>query len=395
MTASRARLASRMEGIAPFHVMRILARARAMEANGRAVVHMEVGEPPFPTPGPVVAQARRALDAGETFYTPALGLPRLRAAIADYYQERFGVRLSSDRIVVTPGSSAGLQLALAMLCDAGSELLLTDPGYPCNRHFARLYGITPVGLPVSAGNAFLPTLEQIEAAWSPATRALLLASPANPTGSVIPRERLRAYAACIERLGGVLIVDEIYQGLHHGMSPHSVLEVDDRVVVVNSFSKYFCMTGWRVGWLVLPESFIEAADRLAQNMYLAAPTLAQHAAVAALAPATRPILEARREALGKKLRWAERELASTGLEVTRSPDGGFYLYVGLAGLPVTASEFCRRLLEEEGVAVTPGVDFGVHRAERHIRLACVAEDGEMRTAFDAIGRLCATLLQGG
>ncbi len=384
MSASRFRLAARMADIAPFHVMRILARARRMEAEGRAIVHMEVGEPPFPTPAPVIAAAHRALDANQTSYTPALGLPALRAAIADYYRRRFDVHPGAGRVVVTPGSSAGLQLVLAMLCGPEDEILLCDPGYPCNRHFSRLFDARPVSLTVSAGDGYLPTLEQLEAAWTPATRALLLASPANPTGALIPIARLRDYAAFVAARGGVLIVDEIYQGIVHRGASTTALAVGEDLIVVNSFSKYFCMTGWRVGWLVLPEALVEAADRLAQNMYLAAPTMAQHAAITALDSSVRLILEQRRIALGRKLEFVRDALQAIGLKVPLAPGGAFYLYAGLGDLPLSASEFSRRLLDEKGVAVTPGIDFGEFEAERHIRLACVAEDADLRRAVVAI-----------
>ncbi len=376
-----------MADIAPFHVMRILARARRMEAEGRSIVHMEVGEPPFATPPAVVAAGQRALAAGQTFYTPAMGLPALREAIAGYYRERFDARLAAERVVVTPGSSAGLQLALAMLCGPGDEVLLSDPGYPCNRHFVQLFGATPVSLPVDADNGFLPSLARLEAAWTADTRVLLLASPANPTGVVIEAPAMRAYADFVARRGGVLIVDEIYQGLNQHNNPYTALGVGDDIIVVNSFSKYFCMTGWRIGWLVLPEALLEPADRLAQNMYLAAPTVAQHAAIAALGDETRPLLEARREQLGRKLDRVRAGLEEAGLPVPVAPAGAFYLYADTSGLRMPASVFCERLLEEHGVAVTPGLDFGFHRAEAHIRLACVAEDRALRDAMRAIAKL--------
>ncbi len=389
-TASRFRLAARMADIAPFHVMRILAQTRRMETEGRRIIHMEVGEPPFATPPAVAAAGQRALADGRTFYTPAMGLPALREAIAAYYRERFGVALSAARIAVTPGSSAGLQLALAMLCGHGDEVLLSDPGYPCNRHFVQLFGATPVSLPVDADAGFLPSLAQLDTAWTARTRVLLLASPSNPTGAVIEPTAMRAYAEFVAARGGVLIVDEIYQGLNHRDAPHSALAIRDDIVVVNSFSKYFCMTGWRIGWLVLPEALLEPADRLAQNMYLAAPTLAQHAAIVALGDQTRPLLEERRAQLGDKLDFVRAGLERAGLPVPLAPAGAFYLYADTSGLPMPASVFCQRLLDEKGVAVTPGMDFGSYLAEQHIRLACVAGEQDLRDALRAIGELLDT-----
>ena len=244
------RPARRTDDIAPFFVMEILARAQALEAQGRDIVHMEVGEPDFPTPEPIVQAAQAALAGGHTRYTPAVGLPALRRAIADYYGRRFGVAVAPGRIVVTPGSSVALQLVMAVLVDPGDEVLLCDPGYPCNRHLVRMVEGRTVALPVGPDNGFRPTPAQVDAAWTDRTRALLVASPSNPTGTVIGPDALRDLHRVVRAKGGCLIVDEIYQELAYESAPHTALALEaDDVFVVNSFSKYFGMTGWlSAGW---------------------------------------------------------------------------------------------------------------------------------------------------
>jgi aspartate/methionine/tyrosine aminotransferase len=362
--------AERTGDIHPFFVMEILARAQALEAQGRDIVHMEVGEPDFPTPEPIVRAARAALAAGQTRYTPALGLPALRRAIADYYRRRFGVEVASERIVVTPGASVALQLLVSALVDPGDEILLCDPGYPCNRHLVRLAEGRSVSLPLGVANGFRPTPAQIDAAWTTRSRALLVASPSNPTGTVIGREALRELHHAVRSRGGCLIVDEIYQELDYGSVPFTALALEgDDLFVVNSFSKYFGMTGWRVGWAVVPPAFIGTLDRLAQNLYIAAPTLAQHAAIAAFDEETLAILEERRRLFGERRDWLVPALERLGFRVAARPEGAFYVYCDCSAFTTDSFALAERLLLEAGVAVTPGRDFGVNGPERHLRLA--------------------------
>jgi aspartate/methionine/tyrosine aminotransferase len=382
------RLARRTDAIAPFFVMEILARAQALEAQGRDIVHMEVGEPDFPTPEPVVRAAQAALAAGHTRYTPAAGLPALRRAIAGYYGRRFGVAVAPERIVVTPGSSVALQLVMAVLVDPGDEVLLCDPGYPCNRHLVRLVDGHAVPLSVGPDTGFQPTPAQVEAAWTDRTRALLVATPSNPTGTVIGPEALRALHATVRGRGGCLIVDEIYQEIAYECAPHTalVLEADD-VIVVNSFSKYFGMTGWRVGWLVAPPAFVGALDRLAQNLYIAAPTVAQYAAVAAFAPETIAILQARRRIFGERRDWLVPALDSLGFRIAARPEGAFYVYADCSALTDDSFQLAGRLLEEAGVAVTPGADFGASQPERYLRFAYTTGLERLDEGVRRIGRL--------
>lgn len=365
----RKRLAARMEDIQSFRVMGILSRARTLESQGRTIIHMEIGEPEFPTPEPVVTAAIEALRAGETHYTPALGLPDLREAIAAYYRQRDGIEVDPQRIIITPGSSGALLLALGVLIDPGERVLMSDPGYPCNRHFVRLLEGVAAGIAVGAETEYQLNAELIEGHWRERTRAVMLASPANPTGAVIPEHKLREIVYTVERLGGALIMDEIYLDLVYGQRPRSVLALSDAVFVVNSFSKFFNMTGWRIGWLVAPEDFVSPVDRLAQNIFLAASTPAQHAALKAFGKGTLGILEQHRQALQQRRDYLLPALRDIGFTVEAHPAGAFYIYAGCDRFTQDSQAFCRDLLEQAGVAVTPGCDFGQYRAANHVRFS--------------------------
>ena len=293
------RLATRMDHIAPFHVMALLERAQQLEQAGRDVIHLEIGEPDFPTPPQVIAAGQQALVNGHTRYSAALGLPALREAIAGFYADRFGVQIDPRRIVVTAGASGALLLALGALVSPGDRVLLTDPGYPCNRHFVSLLEGEPVNVPVGPDSRYQLLPEHV-AAHAEGLAATLVASPANPTGTVLSLDELRALKAACDAAGSALIVDEIYQGLVFDTPAETALSVSDDLFVVNSFSKYFQMTGWRLGWLVVPEAYLEAVTRLAQNVFIAASTPAQHAALAAFRPDTLALLEERRQELATR-----------------------------------------------------------------------------------------------
>lgn len=362
-------IARRALEIEPFRVMAILARARELEAQGRDIVHLEIGEPDFPTPTPVVEAGIAALRAGETHYTPALGLPVLRQAIAGYYQARHGVAVDPARVCVTPGASGALLLAMAALFDPGDEVLMADPGYPCNRHFARLVEAKGVGIPVGPETRFQLTEALVARHWSPRTRGVLVANPGNPTGTLIPRAELEAIHALVKARGGVLLVDEIYHELVYDGSPPSAAGLGEDVVVINSFSKYFLMTGWRLGWILLPPELVAAVDRLAQNVFLAPPTVAQHAALAALSDEVRPLLEAAKAELGVRRDWLFPQLQRLGFDLPVMPEGAFYLYAGIKTPAGSAEALAEKWLREVGVAITPGNDFGTHGANRHVRFA--------------------------
>jgi len=362
-------IARRMADIEPFHVMALLARARELEACGRDIVHLEIGEPDFPTPGPVVRAGIEALERGELFYTPALGLPALREAISAYYRSRYGADVAPSRILVTTGSSAALLLACAALVDPGDEVLLADPGYPANRQFVRVVEGVPRSVPVHAASGYQLAPGHLEGHWGPRTVAALVASPSNPTGTLVSGERLSAMAEFVRGKGGTLIVDEIYHGLVYEGETTTAAALADDVVVINSFSKYFSMTGWRLGWLVAPENLVGEFDRLAQNLYLAAPTPAQLAAIAAFRPETLAILDARAREFKARRDYLVPALRGLGFEIPVMPQGAFYIYAGCGKLTDDSFAFARDLLEEAGVAITPGIDFGANAPERHVRFA--------------------------
>ena len=382
----RTPLAARTADVAPFYVMELLARAQALEVEGRDIVHMEVGEPDFPTPPPILEAGKAALERGLTRYTAALGLPALREAIALHYRERYGVRVPPSRVVVTPGASGALQILMLALVGPGDEVLLADPGYPCNRHFVRLVEGRAVSMPVGPDTAYQPTPDRMRRFWSPRSRLLLLASPSNPTGTVLSPGELRALYAEAQELGVTVVVDEIYQGLVYGRPSHTALALGEDVIVVNSFSKYFGMTGWRLGWVVAPEDLVPVLDRLAQNLFLAASTPAQYAALAAFTPETRQILEDRRLELQRRRDFLLPALRGLGFQIPAEPDGAFYLYADAGRLTDDSFALCRDLLERSGVAVTPGRDFGRHQAERHVRFAYTTSLERLQAGVERLGR---------
>ena len=378
---------TRVNAIQPFYVMDILARARELQATGRDIIHMEVGEPDFPTPQPVVEAGQRALAEGRTRYTPALGIPELREAISAWYGDRFGIEVSASRIVITPGSSMGLQMLISALADSGDRVLLPDPGYPCNRNFVNLFDAKPVPLPITMENGWIPVPRQISENWDERTRALIIATPSNPTGSVLTLEQLGAISRTISGLDGALIVDEIYQGLSYDVEPVTALSLDaDNLFIVNSFSKYFGMTGWRLGWLVVPDAWTPVMDRLAQNLYLSAPTIAQYAALAAMQPATVAILEERRAAFHERRDFLYPALEQLGFRLAGKPQGAFYLYADCSGLTGDSFAFCERMLEEAGVAITPGKDFGFNDPQRYVRFAYTTSVDRMQLAIERLGQ---------
>ncbi len=368
MTTCR-RAAERMAAIAPFYVMDVLARAKAMEADGRSIVHMEVGEPDFTAPAPIVEAGRQALERGLTHYTAAAGLPPLREAIAGFYAERYGVDVSPSRVIVTPGASGALQLVMGTLVNPGDEVILADPGYPCNRHFVRLAEGRPVNVAVGSDTAYQLTRRLVQRFASPTTRAVMVASPSNPTGTLVSGEEMGAIYRAATDLDACLVVDEIYHGLVYGEAVQTALSVADDVFVINSFSKYFGMTGWRLGWLVAPETFVGDIDKLAQNIFLAAPTPAQHAALVAFDPQTVEVLEARRHEFQARRDFLLPALRELGFEIPVEPQGAFYLYADCSRFTDDSFAFALDLLARAGVAVTPGKDFGNNRPERYVRFA--------------------------
>jgi len=361
--------AERMRLIQPFHVMALLARARELEAEGRSVIHMEIGEPDFVTPQPVIDAGIRALQSGYTHYTPAVGMQILRERIAAFYKVRYDVDVEPQRVIVTPGASAALQLIMAVVVNPGDQVLMADPGYPCNRNFVHLLNGQPVGIPVTAASAYQPTPQQVGDFWTEQVAALLVASPSNPTGTLLGEQTLREYHAIAAAQGGCLIVDEIYHGLVYDEQARTALAISDEIFVVNSFSKYFGMTGWRLGWLIAPQACVADIDKLAQNLFLAAPTVAQHAALTAFDEENINILETRRREFQQRRDYLLPALRDIGFDIPVIPDGAFYLYANCSRFTDDSFNFSSRLLEEVGVAITPGIDFGVNQPETHVRFA--------------------------
>ena len=376
--------ASRAQGIKPFYVMDLLARAKQLEAEGRSVIHLEVGEPDFPTVEPVIEAGICALQQQQTHYTPALGLPELRNKIADYYQRCFGLDISPQRIVVTPGASGALQLVLASLLDVNDEVLLSDPGYPCNRNIAQILAARTRALPVSADSKFQLTAELVDQHWQKHTKAAMVATPSNPSGSVIGAQALQQLHESVAAKGGMLIVDEIYQGLVYDAENSTVLALTDDVVVINSFSKYFGMTGWRVGWAVVPEHLVAAIDRMAQNLFLAPSTLAQHAALRALDDDCMQLFDRRVQVFKQRRDYLVPALRDIGFKIAAQPQGAFYIYADCSRFTSDSFSWSQNLLETQGVAVTPGIDFGEQQAGDYVRFAYTRPLEQLETAVKRI-----------
>ena len=375
-----------MAHIDPFEVMEIQTLARQVEAQGHDVVHLEIGEPDFRTPRPVVEAAKRALDSEPMNYTSALGLAKLREAIAAFYGQRYGLAVDPARVIVTAGSSAALLLAFGVLLDAGDEVLLADPSYPCNRHFVRALGAVPRPVAVGADTRYQLTAALAERHWSAATRMVMVGSPSNPTGTLIEAAEVAALAALVRRKGATLLADEIYHGLTYGIDAHTAAETGEDVLVVNSFSKYFQMTGWRLGWLLAPRDLVRRIEILAQNLFISPSTPAQHAALACFEPATIALLEERRAELDARRRFLLPALEALGFRIPVVPQGAFYVYADCSALTGDSFTFARRVLTEAHVAITPGKDFGRNHPERHVRIAYTQPVARLEEAVARLGR---------
>jgi aspartate/methionine/tyrosine aminotransferase len=388
---ARSQTAARVHEIAPFHVMEVQTAARALEAAGQSIIHLEIGEPDFPTPEPVLEAARAGIADGAIYYTSALGLPELRRAIAGYYAGRYGVAVAPERIVVTAGSSAALLLTLALLVNRDDQILLADPGYPCNRHFVRTLEGEAVGIPVGPESSYQLTASLIEQHWSPRTRGALIASPSNPTGTSVPDAEMARITHAVAARGGALIVDEIYLGLTYDREPQTALALSDGIFVISSFSKYFNMTGWRLGWLVAPEAHVRNIEKLAQNLYISPATPSQRAALACFAPETLSILEARRGEFRARRDFLVPALRDLGFGVPVTPSGGFFVYADCSRFGMNSERFALEALQATGVAFTPGIDFGRNRPEDHVRIAYTVARPLLEEGVRRLGRWLPTL----
>ena len=377
--------AERVRKIEPFRVMDIVARAAALEADGHDVVHMEVGEPDFPTPGAIVKAGQKALTAGKTKYTTAQGLPELRECISQQYMDWYGISIDPSRIFVTTGGSAALLLVTAMLLNVDEGFLMTDPGYPCNRHFLHAFEAEPQLVPVTADDHFQLTPALIERHWKDNTRGALIASPANPTGAVIARQDLEQIASAIKQRNGYLVVDEIYHGLVYGdVAQDSVLSIDPSAFVVNSFSKYFGMTGWRLGWMVVPPDAVKIAEKLSQNLFICPSSVAQYAALGAFSIDAKNEMERNKAEFKKRRDFLVPALRKLGFGVPLMPEGAFYVYAKLPAGLGSSEAFAQSLLEQHHVAITPGTDFGTYLAEDYARFSYSQDLETLRKGVERI-----------
>ncbi len=373
-------LAQRMEDIQPFHVMSLLGRAKELEQQGRDIIHLEVGEPDFTTPPAILEAAMQALRQGDTQYTPSLGLMSLRQAVADFYQQHFSVNISASQVVITPGASGALLLITGALISRGDAVMLADPGYPCNQNFVRFVDGEVQAIAVDESSQYQLTAEIIAKNWQENTKAVLIASPANPTGTIVAEDEMLKIIDLVREKQAYLIVDEIYQGLVYDNEPYCALKPGDvtnnnvqsndksHVIIVNSFSKYFQMTGWRIGWCVVPEHLLDSCERLSQNLFLATPTLSQKAALAAFLPETLEILEQRRELFKQRRDYLYPKLLDLGFKIPVKPQGAFYMYCDCSTLTDNSMTFAHELLEQTGLAITPGIDFGQNKPQSYVRL---------------------------
>jgi aspartate/methionine/tyrosine aminotransferase len=387
------KLAQRLDHIEPFYVMECAKAASEIAASplcdpslgGRPMIFLNIGEPDFTATEPVRAAAERALHAGRTQYTDATGLPELQEAISGWYAQRFGLAIDPARIVVTAGASAALQLACLALVDRDDEVLLPDPSYPCNRHFVAAAEGRPVLLPEGPEARFQLDAAAVRSAWGPRTRGVLLASPSNPTGTSIEPEEMRRIVEFVRSRGGFTIVDEIYLGLSFDARyGRSALMHGDDVVSINSFSKYFCMTGWRLGWMVVPPALVPAVEKLAQNLYICASSVAQQAALACFEPASIAEYERRRAEFRARRDFLVPALERIGLSVPVMPDGAFYAWADCSAHAASSWDFAFELMRRAQVAITPGRDFGRHAAERFVRFSYASSMAQLREAVERL-----------
>lgn len=373
----------RSHEVQPFQVMAILAQAQTLQAQGVDIIHLEIGEPDFPTAQPIIAAGIKALQEGKTGYTPALGLPELREKIAQYYQDRFAVKVSAERIILAPGASGALLLLSAARLNPGDGLLLANPGYPCNKHFARVFEAHAQLVEAGPEDNYQLTAAQVQQHWQANTKAALVASPSNPTGSTLSKTELSTLVQAVKEKQGELWVDEIYQGLNYSGAPETVLSVTQDAVVLNSFSKFFGMTGWRLGWAVVPEAWVPSLDALAQNLFLAPPTPSQYAALAAFTPESMAIFEQRRQELAHRREYLLDALPKLGFKIAVAPAGAFYVYADASQFTDNSLEWCQQVLQQTGVAITPGVDFG-DSTNTHVRFAFTTAIERLQEAVERL-----------
>ena len=381
------RTSIRAKKIQEFRVMRLLSRAKALEASGKKVIHMEIGEADFGLPAPIERRALEAIKQGYSGYTEAQGLLSLREKISGFYNESFGASVDPERVFITTGASGGLLLLTALLLNNDENLLLPDPGYPCNANYALAFNANPVLIPVDSRTDFKLSPDLLSEYWCPDTRGLLIGSPANPTGAVYSDRELLALIRFIEANSGFLLSDEVYQGINfYPEDCFTALNVSSEIFVINSFSKLFGMTGWRLGWIVAPQSACSDLLKLAQNFFICAPSISQHAALAAFSNETKAIIEDQADTLRERKEFLVKALRSLGFRIDAPPRGAYYVYAELPKNSIRSEEFCHRLLEEEFVAVTPGTDFGTNRSDDFVRFSFTQKLSTLNLAVERIAR---------
>ena len=384
--------AARVAAIEPFHAMALFRRADALSAAGRSVIQMSVGEPDFTAPPAVVEALHRAVAEGRTRYTSYSGITPLREAISAHYRRVHGLDIAPQRIVVTAGASGALQLACALLVGVGDEVLMPDPTYPCNRHFVSAFDGSTRLIAAGPEKRFQLDGDDVRTHWGPRTRGVMLASPSNPTGTTIAPEALAGVLAAVRERQGFLIFDEIYNQLTYGAAtPPSALALGDDVIVINSFSKYFCMTGWRLGWLVLPEDLVPQAEKLAMNLFICPPATAQYAALGCFEPESLAIYEQRRAEFARRRDFLVPALRALGFGIPTEPDGAFYVYADVSRFGLPGEVFANRLLDETGVCIVPGMDFGVHDRDRWVRFTYATDMASLQEATRRIAGFVAPL----
>lgn len=383
--------AERLEDIVPFYTMELIKQAYALEQQGRKdILHLSIGEPDFTAPPAVAQAAVHAIQQGKLQYTPAAGIPELRAAISQHYRKAFGVDVPVSRIVVTSGASGALLLACAALVDKGSEVLMPDPAYPCNRHIVAAFDGKVPSIPCGPEHRFQLSAEMVQKHWTAATKGVCIASPSNPTGTSIEPVELAAIIETVKAKAGFTIVDEIYQGLTYDTAPFTALSLDQDIVVINSFSKYFSMTGWRVGWMVIPESLFPQIEKLSQNLFICPSAVAQYAALACFSDESLAIFEGRKEEFRRRRDYIVPALRELGFKVPVMPDGAFYVYADCSALTEDADLFTRDLLHKTGVVMVPGLDFGPSLAKTYVRISYATSMDNLR---EAVRRLAGYLLK--
>ena len=381
------RLAARTNEFLTFQVVELFKQAQALQAACKDIISLGIGEPDFTAPPQVVEALQRAAQAGQSGYSAPAGLMPLREAIAQFYHDQFGATINPRRVIVTAGASGALTLACTALVNPGGEVLMPDPSYPANSNFVLAAGGRPRLIPSSADKRFQLSAQDVAHHWTDATQGVLVASPSNPTGTSIDHGELARLLGEVRARHGFAIVDEIYLGLSYEGQPRSALTLDDDIIVINSFSKYFHMTGWRLGWMIVPEDMVAPVEKIAGSLAICAPTLAQHAALACFTPDALRTFEHRREAFKQRRDYLLPEFERLGLKVPVKPDGAFYIYADISDLGTDSASFSQRLLLEAGIAAVPGLDFGPAHGHHTMRFSYATGLDRLEEAVARMGKL--------